>query len=197
IRHGELVSLAWEDIDLKARTITIRRNYTKLGEFTPPKTDAGTGRTIHLVQPAVDALKSQAEMTRLGPQYQIDVKLREFGRTARHECTFVFNPQLVKKCQQVGHHYKADSIRDSWASALRRAGLRHRKAYQSRHTYACWALSAGANPSFIANQMGHANAQMVFNVYGAWMKDNNIGQIELLNKQLTESVPYMPHRARL
>ncbi|MGT5424346.1 tyrosine-type recombinase/integrase [Escherichia coli] len=196
ICHGELISLAWEDIDLKAKTMTIRRNYTKLGEFTLPKTEAGTDRVIHLVQPAVDTLKSQAEMTRFGTQYQIDVKLREFGRTVRHECTFVFNPQLVKKCQQAGHHYKADSIRDSWASALRRAGLRHRKAYQSRHTYACWALSAGANPSFIANQMGHANAQMVFNVYGAWMKDNNIGQIELLNKELTESVPYMPHRAR-
>ncbi|NVD87835.1 site-specific integrase [Escherichia coli] len=196
IRHGELISLAWEDIDLKAKTMTILRNYTKLGEFTLPKTEAGTDRVIHLVQPAVDTLKSQAEMTRFGTQYQIDVKLREFGRTVRHECTFVFNPQLVKKCQQAGHHYKADSIRDSWASALRRAGLRHRKAYQSRHTYACWALSAGANPSFIANQMGHANAQMVFNVYGAWMKDNNIGQIELLNKELTESVPYMPHRAR-
>ncbi|ENJ2193880.1 DUF3596 domain-containing protein [Escherichia coli] len=196
IRHGELISLAWEDIDLKAKTMTIRRNYTKLGEFTLPKTEAGTDRVIHLVQLAVDTLKSQAEMTRFGTQYQIDVKLREFGRTVRHECTFVFNPQLVKKCQQAGHHYKADSIRDSWASALRRAGLRHRKAYQSRHTYACWALSAGANPSFIANQMGHANAQMVFNVYGAWMKDNNIGQIELLNKELTESVPYMPHRAR-
>lgn len=196
IRHGELISLAWEDIDLKAKTMTIRRNYTKLGEFTLPKTEAGTDRVIHLVQPAVDTLKSQAEMTRFGTQYQIDVKLREFGRTVRHECTFVFNPQLVKKCQQAGHHYKADSIRDSWASALRRAGLRHRKAYQARHTYACWALSAGANPSFIANQMGHANAQMVFNVYGAWMKDNNIGQIELLNKELTESVPYMPHRAR-
>ncbi|HDJ0674072.1 TPA: DUF3596 domain-containing protein [Escherichia coli] len=196
IRHGELISLAWEDIDLKAKTMTIRRNYTKLGEFTLPKTEAGTDRVIHLVQPAIETLKSQAEMTRFGTQYQIDVKLREFGRTVSHECTFVFNPQLVKKCQQVGYHYKADSIRDSWASALRRAGLRHRKAYQSRHTYACWALAAGANPSFIANQMGHANAQMVFNVYGAWMKDNNIGQIELLNKELAESVPYMPHRAR-
>ncbi|HAV7523021.1 TPA: site-specific integrase [Escherichia coli] len=196
IRHGELISLAWEDIDLKAKTMTIRRNYTKLGEFTLPKTEAGTDRVIHLVQPAIETLKSQAEMTRFGTQYQIDVKLREFGRTVNHECTFVFNPQLVKKCQQAGYHYKADSIRDSWASALRRAGLRHRKAYQSRHTYACWALAAGANPSFIANQMGHANAQMVFNVYGAWMKDNNIGQIELLNKELAESVPYMPHRAR-
>ncbi|HFO9756149.1 TPA: tyrosine-type recombinase/integrase [Escherichia coli] len=196
IRHGELISLAWEDIDLKAKTMTIRRNYTKLGEFTLPKTEAGTDRVIHLVQPAIETLKSQAEMTRFGTQYQIDVKLREFGRTVSHECTFVFNPQLVKKCQQAGYHYKADSIRDSWVSALRRAGLRHRKAYQSRHTYACWALAAGANPSFIANQMGHANAQMVFNVYGAWMKDNNIGQIELLNKELAESVPYMPHRAR-
>lgn len=80
--------------------MTIRRNYTKLGEFTLPKTEAGTDRVIHLVQPAVDALKSQAEMTRLGPQYQIDVKLREFGRTARHECTFVFNPQLVKNASK-------------------------------------------------------------------------------------------------
>ncbi|ENR2353670.1 tyrosine-type recombinase/integrase, partial [Shigella flexneri] len=70
-----------------------------------------------------------------------------------------------------GPHYKVDSIRESWTSILKRAGLRHRKSYQSRHTYACWSLAAGANPSFIASQMGHTNAQMVFNVYGAWMKD--------------------------
>ncbi|EFV7203080.1 tyrosine-type recombinase/integrase, partial [Shigella sonnei] len=194
IRHGELVSLAWEDIDLKARTITIRRNYTKLGEFTPPKTDAGTGRTIHLVQPAIDALKSQAEMTMLGKQHSVEVKQREYGRSTVHKCTFVFSPQVIKQRQFSGPHYKVDSIRESWTSILKRAGLRHRKSYQSRHTYACWSLAAGANPSFIASQMGHTNAQMVFNVYGAWMKDNNHEQIELLNKRLSESVPCMPHK---
>ncbi|HBA3610914.1 TPA: site-specific integrase [Escherichia coli] len=193
IRHGELVSLAWEDIDLKAKTMTIRRNYTKLGEFTPPKTDAGTDRIVHLVQPAIDALKSQAEMTRLGKQHLIEIKQREYGRSTTHECTFVFNPQVIKQRQYAGQHYKVDSIRESWTSILRRAGLRHRKSYQSRHTYACWSLAAGANPSFIANQMGHANAQMVFKVYGAWMKDNNYEQIELLNRMLSESVPSMPH----
>lgn len=47
LRHGELVSLAWEDIDLKAGTMTIRRNYTKLGDFTPPKPKpAPTGSCI-------------------------------------------------------------------------------------------------------------------------------------------------------
>jgi integrase len=52
---------------------------------------------VHLIKPAIDALRNQAEMTRLGKQYQIEVQLREYGRTAIHDCTFVFNPQLVKK----------------------------------------------------------------------------------------------------
>ncbi|CBY26763.1 TPA: integrase [Yersinia enterocolitica] len=34
-------------------------------------------------------------------------------------------------------------------------------------------LSAGANPSFIALQMGHASAQMVFSVYDERMSDSN------------------------
>lgn len=193
MRHGELVALAWEDIDLKAGTITVRRNYTKLGEFTLPKTEASTNRVVHLIQPAISVLKNQAAMTRLGIQHHIEVQLREYGRAVSHECTFVFSPQLVRKSDQVGFVYKVDSLGDSWEKAIRRAGIRHRKAYQSRHTYACWSLSAGANPSFIANQMGHASAQMVFNVYGAWMTDNNAEQIAMLNQKLTDFVPLVPH----
>jgi len=193
VRHGELLSLAWEDIDLKAGTITVRRNYTKLGEFTLPKTEASTNRVIHLIEPAVSVLRNQAEMTRLGKQHRIDVQLREYGRTERHDCTFVFNPQLVRRSEQVGFVYKVDSIGDSWDAAVKRAGIRHRKAYQSRHTYACWSLSAGANPSFIASQMGHASAQMVFNVYGAWMADSSSEQIAMLNQKLAAFAPSMPH----
>ena len=194
VRHGELVSLAWEDIDLKAGTITIRRNYTKLGEFTLPKTEASTDRVIHLIQPAIDALRNQAEMTRLGTQHHVDVQMREYGRSVVHECTFVFNPLVVRRCKQVGFIYQVDSVGDSWDTALKRAGIRRRKAYQSRHTYACWSLSAGANPSFIASQMGHASAQMVFNVYGAWMADSSAEQIAMLNKKLSDYAPLVPHK---
>lgn len=196
VRHGELLSLAWEDIDLKAGTITIRRNYTKLGEFTLPKTEASTNRVIHLIEPALSVLRNQAEMTRLGKQHHIDVQLREYGRTERHDCTFVFNPQLVRRSAQVGYVYKVDSIGDSWDAAIKRAGIRHRKAYQSRHTYACWSLSAGANPSFIASQMGHASAQMVFNVYGAWMADSSSEQIAMLNQRLADFAPQVPQNLK-
>ncbi|POP44959.1 integrase [Superficieibacter electus] len=193
VRHGELISLAWEDIDFKSGTITIRRNYTKLGEFTLPKTDASTNRVVHLIQPAIDVLRNQAEMTRLGTQHHIDVQMREYGRSVDHECTFVFNPQVVRRCKKVGFIYQVDSVGDSWDIALKRAGIRHRKAYQSRHTYACWSLSAGANPSFIASQMGHASAQMVFDVYGAWMADSSAEQIAMLNHKLSDYAPSVPH----
>jgi len=192
LRHGELVALAWEDIDLKAGTLTVRRNHTLTKEFTLPKTDAGTDRVIFLIQPAIDVLRSQSEITRLGKQYQVEVKLREYGRTETHPCTFVFNPQMVTRNSLAGHHYAVGSVNQIWETAMKRAGLRYRKAYQSRHTYACWSLSAGANPNFIATQMGHSNAEMVYRVYGKWMSDNNQEQIAILNQKLSEFAPPMP-----
>ena len=81
-----------------------------------------------------------------------------------------------------------------WCKKNRRAtgGIPHRKSYESRHTYACWALSAGANPNFIAAQMGHTSAQMVYSVYGKWMTDNNDNQLAILNANFGGNAPQMP-----
>lgn len=193
VRHGELVALAWEDIDLKAGTMIIRRNHTLTKEFTLPKTNAGTDRVINLIQPAINVLKNQAELTRLGKQYEIEVKLREYGRSEKHPCTFVFNPQIVTRYGRAGHYYAVGSVNQIWESAMRRAGIRYRKAYQSRHTYACWSLTAGANPNFIAKQMGHSDAQMVYRVYGSWMAENNQDQVIILNQKLSDFAPSVPH----
>lgn len=97
MRHGELCGLAWEDIDLKTGTLVVKRNYMLTKEFTLPKTDAGTDKVIHLIQPAINILKHQAELTRLSKQHMIEVKLREYGRTGIHPCTFVFNPEITAK----------------------------------------------------------------------------------------------------
>ena len=65
LRHGEIAALAWEDIDLDAGTLTVRRNWTSVKQYTLPKTQAGTNRVIFLMQPAIDALKRQQAITRL------------------------------------------------------------------------------------------------------------------------------------
>ncbi|MDN2486375.1 site-specific integrase [Kosakonia sacchari] len=191
LRHGEICALAWEDIDLKKGTITVSRNIAIKGHFTPPKTECGN-REIILTEAAMQALKSQMAYTRMGKQHHIDVHLREFGRTRTDVCTFVFVPRLTARNGKGGEWYAPGSFGATWNELLRRSGIRHRRAYESRHTYACWALSAGANPNFIATQMGHTSAQMVYNVYGKWMTDNNSNQMDILNANFGGFAPQMP-----
>jgi integrase len=194
MRHGEICALAWEDIDLIKGTITVRRNFTQVRGFSLPKTDSGTDRVISLIENAIEVLRDQAELTRLGTQHKVTVDLREYNKRESHECTFVFNPLLNAPNGRAGIVYNVSSLYRNWSAALRRAGIRHRNAYQSRHTYACWLLSAGANPNFIASQMGHANAKMLYQVYGKWMSDNNQDQIDLLNRSLSGIAPLVPQR---
>jgi integrase len=59
LRIGELLGLKWEDIDLGAKTLRVRRtkSQAKTGPtFTAPKN--GKGRSVRLTRRAVEALKS-------------------------------------------------------------------------------------------------------------------------------------------
>lgn len=58
--------------------------------------------------------------------------------------------------------------------ALKRGGVRYRKPYQTRHTYASMMLSAGEHPMWVAKQMGHKDWTMIARVYGRWMPDADI-----------------------
>ncbi|MDU6412305.1 MAG: site-specific integrase, partial [Yersiniaceae bacterium] len=64
------------------------------------------------------------------------------------------------------------------------AGIRGRNPYHTRPTYACWLLSAGVNPSFIAARMGHQHAQMVYEIYGRWIEEMSGERINMLNEKL-------------
>ncbi len=47
----------------------------------------------------------------------------------------------------------------------------------------------GANPSFIASQMGHEDARMVYEVYSKWIGDMNQDQVNMLNNQMPTALP--------
>jgi integrase len=56
---------------------------------------------------------------------------------------------------------------------LRKAGLRHIRFHDLRHTYASLLLANGAPITYVSNQMGHANSQITLKVYCHWMPDGN------------------------
>lgn len=173
------------------KTLMVRRNIFAPSKFSYPKTSAGTDRVVHLVDAAFNCLKNQSAYTKLTQQIDINVNTREFKKIRKDKCTFVFQPSVVSVNGGTSKYYSPGGFSQIWKSLIRKSGVRHRKSYQTRHTYACWILSAGANPSFIATQMGYSSSKMVHDVYGAWMPENDQDQISLLNQRLSNNVPYV------
>jgi len=61
------------------------------------------------------------------------------------------------------------AIREIWVTAIRKSGLPFRRMYETRHTFASWALAAGESPEWVARTLGHVNTSMVYKTYGRYI----------------------------
>ncbi len=75
-----------------------------------------------------------------------------------------------------------------WVPTLDALGIAQRRMYQTCHTFATMNLMAGANPAWIAEQLGHSNARLVFTTYSKWIKAaDKLRQKGLLDSWLANS----------
>ena len=58
--------------------------------------------------------------------------------------------------------------RSYWTPALKKLGIRNRRPYNMRHTYATMLLMAGAKPGWCAKQMGHS-VEIFHSTYAKWI----------------------------
>lgn len=147
MRTSELVALEWADIDWLRGEVHVSRAMTQAakGKAEVTKTISGK-RSIKLLAPALAALTAQKALTFLA-----GIEVFQNPRT--------------------GERWAGDGpIRKTmWAPALKKAGVRYRRPYQTRHTYASMMLSAAEHPMWVAKQMGHSDWTMIARVYGRWM----------------------------
>ena len=152
LRPGEAMGLRWEDVDLSAKTAQIRRIVVNSEPVERIKTKQQ--RVILLNERAIGAL-AQAERLR---------RLRHLASTSDYaDSPFVFPPAKgglwIKSPSVTTKHFRA---------ALESTGIRPRRQYDTRHTYATMCLMAGMNPAFIANQLGHS-VDMLLSTYAKWL----------------------------
>lgn len=148
LRTSELVALDWTDIDFTRGVVRVSRALTQRAAAPEgTKTTAGR-REVKLLQAALEALQAQKAHTYLAGKEVFQ------------------NPQTLAR-------WAGDQpIRKTmWQHALKRAGVRYRYPYQTRHTYASMMLSSGEHPMWVARQMGHRDWSMIIRRYGRWMPD--------------------------
>lgn len=160
LRTSELIALEWGDVDWRRGVVRVQRAQV-MGNVKILKT--AKVRDVELLDRARATLERQKSLTFLAG-----------GR--------IFLDALT------GRPYVGDKPpRLHWDAALKAKGLRARVAYQTRHTFATLALMAGVNPAWIARQLGHANAQMLFRVYSKWIEGADKGkELAKLNAALGE-----------
>jgi len=149
LRTSELIALEWSDIDWVNAQVYISRAFVS-GQIKTTKTKAGK-RQVLLLPPALEALKAQ--------------KIHTFME-GKHVFHAPFSKQPWSSPFQIRHA--------AWFPLLRRAGVRYRNPYQTRHTYASMMLSKGENIMWVAKQMGHVNTEMVMRTYGKWIPDTSV-----------------------
>jgi integrase len=82
----------------------------------------------------------------------------------------------------------------SWTPALAAAGVKHRRIYDLRHTYATWSLAAGIDIFTLARRMG-TSVKMIDRTYGHLVAGADAYERELLdafnNRQLMSVGRYL------
>ena len=71
-----------------------------------------------------------------------------------------------------------------WQPTLQALGIRYRRPYNTRHTYATIGLMNGVDPSYMADQLGHDKEQF-FGTYTKWGRgEANKRELEKINQAL-------------
>jgi len=153
MRPEELIALRWSDIDEASGVARVCRVRT-FGGTERDETKTKTDRDVDLSGPALTAL---------------DV-MKKYTHSKGPDADIFEHPELRKPW------HDERSQRDTyWAPALRRLGIRKRRAYATRHTFCTVLLMAGINPAYIAMQAGHS-VKVLLDVYAKWIPENDAGR---------------------
>lgn len=149
MRITELLALRWGDIDFNQRTATVRAILAEKEIHSRTKTKKP--RTVRLLTRAMHALSVAKPLT--------------FMRSE-----FIFAPPVSRQHLALnGDHFSnTEQTRYIFKRALKKLGIRERRQRDTRHTFACLALMAGAKPAFIAQQLGHS-LRTLLKHYAKWI----------------------------
>ena len=142
LRSGELIALKW--IDIKEKEILIRRT-RDFNRDTPPKTESSI-RNL----PMFTNIRGYIESQRL--------------ITGEFEYVFPRKSGIPwSDTQWIGKYH--------WYPLLEKLGLKKRRLYEMRHTFATNMLNSGKfKVTEISRMLGHTTTEYLFNVYSRYIE---------------------------
>jgi integrase len=161
LRPGEAFALEWTDLDLPKRKIGVERALSA-GEIGTTKT--GRAREVDISQELAVALSAL-------------YRARE-AQTLKQKWSDV--PDLVFVTARRGFLDEA-RVRRRFARVLRLAGVGGHRVYDLRHSYASGLLAKNVPITYVAAQLGHADATTTLRYYARWLPKSGVSFVDALD----------------
>jgi integrase len=159
------LALRWENIDFRQKEMLIEAANVYDEETDSTKTFEA--RVIKLTSKAMETLERQKAHTFLASQH-------------------VFHDP---KTGAPWAYKKITDVRSFWTATLPKIGVRYRRPYNMRHTYATIGLMSGTKPGFLAKQLGRG-LRMFFTVYAKWISSSDDDlEMEKLDGMIGRTIP--------
>jgi integrase len=178
LRLGEAVAFQWGDIDWHGGFLEVRRSYCRISKKTQtPK--SGKTRRIDMSRQLQETLKALL----------LERKKETLQKGWNELPPWVF-------VSETGSMLDGDNIRHRvFFSVLKKAGLRHIRQLDLRHTFASLLIQQGAPLAYVKEQMGHHSIQVTVDIYGHLVPGGNRIEVDKLDDspELTSSASIRNH----
>lgn len=171
LRQGELLGLAWPDIDNAAGTLRVHRSLARSWDgwaLAEPKSPRSR-RTIHLPARAIEALRRQRDAQ--------EAARAAVGADWQDTESLVFT-------DAVGRPLRGPNVTHAFQDALAALGLPRVPFHALRHSAATALLSAGVPLRVVSDQLGHSTISLTADTYAAVVPELRRDAAEAMDRVL-------------
>lgn len=151
MRRGEVLGLTWDDIDLGAKTVSVRQTLLSI-RYEVKRSEPKTQRSKRCI--ALDAYTVEA--LRVHKAHQ-DMERGHYHPSPKF-------PNLVFTTE-VGSPPQPDNFSKLFETLVKRSGLPRIRFHDLRHTAATLALRQGIHPKVVSERLGHSTISMTLDLY--------------------------------
>ncbi len=188
MRRGELLAIRPRDIDFTERLIHVRSSLAG-NELTLPK--GYKKRRVDMNARLATVLWKYLQWKR-ARALELEHEKPENQRHAKDEllAEIMAKPLFTGLYREKLSTYVVYRI---FQRTLKRAGLRHIRLHDLRHTYATLLMQQGEDLTYIRDQLGHYSIQITVDTYGHLVAGSNRSAVERLAKSLENTKVHLNH----
>jgi integrase len=152
MRRSELLSLKWCNVNLDLCVISVVRSLHHLRDgslvFSQPKT--AKGRRMIALTPSTALMLREYKKHQEVAGLMLGIPLKDDDLVFSH----IDGKPLLP-----------DTISHAWVKTVKKAGLKHFRLHDGRHTHASIMLKQGIHPKIVQERLGHATISTTLDLY--------------------------------